>query len=245
MNDVLLQMSEDLDLDLSFLDTTDPKTSSGDYSINCFVERLFRVRLIACNNDDPDISIFEVEGDDGVEKCISRYFQDASTITQLIVPNGKTYASDYNLVTHFRIVCSEYHSKSPTNYKLEMFLRASGITGVSPRCKAAMIIGLMGSSGGNHVNVPTQYETLSLYDLSMYSPIDVYSSDVKPTLNNLCDVSGMAVPYYVPINCQWHILKYCRHPCAQLIHDEMMWINLYWDQHFGSIFSTQGDYSNL
>lgn len=227
MDVLFFQMALDYDIDLSFIDDFDT-------SIDTFVERLFHIRVIACDNNLPDIQVFEVEGDDGVAKCIDEYFSKSSNITQLIVPNGKPDTWDIDLVTHFRIVCSEFHSKSPTNYKLDSFLKAAGITGVNSRCRLAMIIAMSGSSNGKNVNIPSKFLTVSLGELEMFSPIEITGSDV-------CHIPGMVLPRFVPLEIQWHILKYCQHPCATLLKNEMERINKFWDLHFENIFE-QGIY---
>lgn len=218
-------MAEDLELDLSFLDDFDT-------SIDAFAERLFHVRVIICDNNDPDIRVLELDGEHGVADYINKHFDSSVNVTQLIVPNGKPDDHDFDMCTHFRIICAEYHSKSPTNYKLEHFLKSAGITGVGTRCRMAMIVAMMGSTDSRHMSVPMKYTSLSIQDLSMFSPIEVYGGDVQ----ELCNIPGMVLPKYLPDELHWNIMKYLRHPCAQLIKNEMERINEYWKMHFELLF---------
>lgn len=210
----------DYDVDLSFLD------------VNEFTECLFKFRAILLRNDDVDMRVVELKDNDDVLATIKREFTKPCEVTQVILPNG----SFDEQCPYFRIILQNYSMATPINYKLETFMRSAGILGIHARCTVAMVIGL--SSNGltaPMIDIPSTYRLCHIQPIEMLSPIDmtcVSSGLSERRREDLTDIPGIVLPYKLPRELQWHILKYLRSPCAELIKEEFdywRFFTAYWD----------------
>lgn len=218
-------MAEDFDLDLSFLDDIDK-------SIDVFVDRLFRIRFLVMDNNDPDIRVMEVLGDEGVQEYIHQLTMEEDSVKQCIVRNEKPSSADYNLLTHYKLIAVGSQNSSPTNYKFENFMANTGITGLSPRCRLAVVVGLFGGSGNVHVSIPRVFETTDVKNISIYDAIDVYSNRTEENLLG----TGIVLPRFLPESVQWKILEYCQSPCACVMRRELDRIDETFRELFGDLF---------
>ena len=216
----------DLDyLDLSFLDDVDKMAS--------FVESLFSCHVLLFKNEDFDMRVLELQSEMEVQAALNVHLQ--SPTTQMIIANGTNDKS----CPFFRVVMQDYGVKTPINYKLETFFRASGILGIHARCNAAMVIGLTtNDSSSSMISVPAVYRTCPIVPIDMMSPIDLTwtQSEIKKNeISRLMSIPGMSLPVQLPQELHFNIFKYLRHPCAEIIlqHKKQMlqWI-AYWDRHF-------------
>jgi hypothetical protein len=214
--------------DWSFLDTID------DTAIVQYTETLFKFRVVVFWNEYIDVKMVELANEKEILDYVNSFFQEPTMVTQMILPNPKYYTngksdSDETICSHFRLIAENYHSKSSTNYKLESFFIQSGIRGVSSRCTKAMIIGMAGSMDATYVSVPSQFWCVSL-------PVVETTIPEKDTVE-LCGIPGMRLPaLYIPTELEWSILKYCQHPTATIMKDEIDRINRYWSDHFEWMF---------
>lgn len=226
----LLQMAVDLDLDLTFLD-------SMDKSIDVFADRLFRIRFLVMDNNDPDIRVIEVLGDEGVQDYIQKLVAHEDSVKQCIVRNEKPLNADFNLLTHYKLIAVESQNSSATNYKFEHFMANTGIHGLSARCRLAVVIGLFGASGNVHVSIPRVYETTDVKNISIYDAIDVYSNRTSENLLG----TGMKLPQFIPESLQWKILGYCQSPTARIMRDELDRVNAKFCGLFADLFEVVSD----
>lgn len=205
-----------------------------DKGMEAFLDDLMAIRALYMENNDPDVRVFEFVDEKDILSYVESTFSDGKAVTQMIVPNVKRDEGD--LCTHFRIIAENYHYKSPTNYKLDQFLRGVGLSGTASRCTRALVIGLMCPLGSASCNVPAKFEPISVQDISMFEPVEIYTSD----LDNILGIPGMFLPVYLPTDVQSLILQYCRSPTADLIVDEFRRIRTYWDEHFEGLFYKTG-----
>lgn len=192
------------------------------------VESLSSFNILLFSNLDPDVRSMLVSDASDLQNCISVIFPDSKNVSQMILPNPDKSGS----CTHFMVMADQFHIKSPTNFRLETFLKGVGLHSVQARCLRALVVGMCGGIGENYVTIPESYLLLPPKVYDPLSPIEVYSSDV----NQICGIPGMCLPYSLPDELQWRILRYMRHPCAEMISSEMKRINDYWDFHFSSLF---------
>lgn len=214
----LLQMANEFDIDLTFLDDFDK-------SLEDFVSRLFHCRVLVLDNELPDVCVLELDGADGVEAYIAENFQPSESVTHMIIPNHRRLTTD--ICTHFRLILLEHHHRSPINYKLDLFLKNVGHKNMSNRCRLAMVVAMMGSTSGVFINVPLRHCEPALEDIEI---IDAKNGPVDYLVN-----PGIVLPYQLPIELKWKILGYCESPTAAIIKEEMARINTfwaYWDTHF-------------
>ena len=192
------------------------------------VESLTSFNILIFSNLDPDVRSMVLKDTSDLQKCISFIFPNSKNVSQMILPNP-----DQNgMCTHFMVMADQFHIKSPTNFRLETFLKGVGLHSVQARCLRALVVGMCGGIGDNYVTIPDSYLFLHPRTYDPLSPIDVYCSDI----NQICGIQGTFLPYQLPDELQWNILKYMRHPCAEIISSEMKRINDYWDLHFNSLF---------
>lgn len=213
--------SEDPDMDWEFPEDQDN-----------FVGSLSSFNMLVFSNSCPDVRVIPVPTSSELLGCINNLFPDNSTLTQMVVPNPEKGTS----CTHFMVMADRCNIKSPTNFRLETFLKGVGIHNLQARCLDAVVVGMCGNIGDNYVNVPHKYLLMYPDGVDPLGPRTVVSSDVT----RICGIEGMSVPRYLPNEIQWHILKYLKHPCADIISSEMKRVNEYWDCHFGCLFTVWG-----
>ena len=164
---------------------------------------------------------------------VNFFFRSPSHVTQLIIPNPRFNVANGDVVcSHFRLITEDYHSKSPTNYKLETFLHQAGVRGIHSRCTKAMVFGLDGNMNSIVVSIPTRFWTATLPEMKLVDPPQF----PEEKCSDLCGIKGMCVPLSLPMELHWNILKYCQHPCAIMIQEEVNKINEYWAYHFDWMF---------
>ncbi len=203
-----------------------------DNDLEKFVAEIYGYRAFVFWNEYVDVKEIDLHGEEHSNDYINGFFRIPSQVTQMIIPNPKFNVADGDVVcSHFRLIAEDYHSKSPTNYKLETFLFQSGIKGVHSRCTKAMVFGLDGNMNSVVVSIPTRFWAACLPQMSLLD-----NSQPKEKCSELCGIKGMSVPRSLPMEIQWNILKFCQHPCATIMQDEMERINMYWAYHFDWMF---------
>lgn len=213
------------DIDLSFLDED---TSA----IISFVDNMFKLNGIYMRNDEPDVRDVEASSPEEMDRIIQTMFPNPHDTIQMVVPNG--HDSHY-MCGYFRLVLSGYGHRSPVNYKFETFMRSAQITSVFPRCTAAFVIGLE-PVGNVPISVPTVFRLTSIEQLQFMGDLDmtcmqsIAGQDTSEKLEAL--VGGLPMPSCLPEELHWHIFKYLRHPCAELIKRESDRMVTFWDLHF-------------
>lgn len=205
--------------------------------INKFLDDLFSFNIVILRNSDHDPIVLKLMDPLQIKFVIDDYFQ-SGVKTELIVENGKKDI----LCPYFKFIMKDYSTTHPVNYKLETFFRQTGILGVHARCSTAIIVGMMSDSHGKScVDVPMEYHYLSCRPLGFMAPLDMSltgSIARKRCLDKINGISGMSLPYCLPAEVHWNILKYLRHPCAELILDHkqklLAWC-AHWDHHFAYV----------
>lgn len=183
-------------------------------------------------NQDPDIRDIEASTPEEMDRIIQSMFPNPYDTIQMVVPNG--HDSHY-MCGYFRLVLSGYGQRSPVNYKFETFMRAAKITSVFPRCAAAFVVGLE-PVGNVPLSVPTVFRLTSVEQLQFMGDLDMTcmqsmaGRDTSEKIEAL--VGGLPMPVCLPQEIHWHILKYLRHPCAELIKQETDRLTTFWSLHF-------------
>lgn len=225
-------MKTDPDIDLSFLD--------DDIMMGQFVDSLFSFHVLVFKNDDVDMRVIEVDQPIQIGGVMKGVFNDVDTTTQVVMKNGR----EDERVPFFRVVMENYSVKTPVNYKLETFLRKSGILGIHARCTTAMVIGMH----GNHldavlVDIPRDYHNIPIMNFDL---IDLTASrdDIRKKANDyLMDLPGVPLPYQLPRDVHFHIMQYLRSPSADIFLDHMRVVEehvAYWNRHFADILFSPG-----
>lgn len=228
-------------MDLSFLDT--------DSKMDQFVNQLFNFHVLVFNNDDFDLRVVTVERSDMLHDVMMEYFENIDKATSVVIQNGRTD----DRIPFFKIVMEEYSPKTPINYKLETFFRRSGIIGVSSRCKIAMVVGLMSSDmDAIMVDIPLEYHTIPIPSLEGVDLTGTGESVKAHAGDYLMNIPGIPLPYELPQEIHWNIMKYLRRPEAEEINHRIGFVQsvldsydqflerlgAYYDEHFANIFST-------
>lgn len=220
-------MDEEDYFDWSFLDT--------DNGISTFVEALTSFQVLIFSNDDVDMRVVELQSYDQVKLLIDSNFRTTTGITTMTVKNE----SGDEFCRYFKMFLVDYSPKTVINYKLQTFMRSAGIVGIHSRCTAAVIVGLIDNDiDALPVEIPIQYRSIQL-DYIDRSPAHFNMS----SMDSLCGNQGLCIPSVVPVDVHWNIMKYLRHPCADIIstHRDRVfsWI-MYWDTHFSNVFTSAG-----
>lgn len=198
-----------------------------------FTNEVAGFRAFVFCNEYLDVKELDMHDEGNANDCVNLFFRNPSQVTQLIIPNPYFDVHGGDVVcSHFRLITEDYHSKSPTNYKLETFLHQAGIRGIHSRCTKAMVFGLDGNMNSIVVSIPTRFWAATLPVMSLLQPLK--TSEEK--CSEICGIQGMLIPFSLPPELDWNILKYCQHPCATAIQEEMDRINDYWDYHFDWMF---------
>lgn len=199
--------------------------------IDPFVDKLFRFNVLFFSNDLPDMRVIELVYPEEIMGVIADHFPPGSNQTQLMLKNGR---NDY-LCPYFKMLAVNYSERSVTNYKLQTFMQRTGILGVHSKCDQAIIIGFSrGDESGSPMDIPIQYRWIPV---DMIEPVSVETllENRPQTHERLMSIPGLSLPCFVPDDIHWNIMKYLRHPCAQLIKDHrdrlLSWL-AYWDDHF-------------
>ena len=211
-----------------FLDADVPDGAEPHFDWDVNVDDLSKFRVVVFSNQYVDVKMVELANEQEIFDYVNSFFQEPLLVTQMIIPNPKSNPS-MTPCSHFRLIAEDFHSKSSTNYKLESFFNQAGITGVHSRCSRAMVIGMAGNMSSVMVSVPSQFWSVSLPEVKMCIP----SADTT----EVCDIPGMCLPInYLPSELHWQILKYCQHPCASILREDIDRINEYWSNHFDWMF---------
>lgn len=225
-------MEED-DFDWTFL--------NDDGAVERYVNDLFAFRVLLLRNEDVDVQVVKLMDKLCLAYMIDEHFIGRKNTVEMVVANEK----DDILCPYFKIIMNNYLETEPVNYKLETFFRTTGVLGIHARCSVALVVGLMSNvNPDSMVDVPIEYYYTCARPLEITGPVDMFSHQSimrKRCLDKLMDVPGMPLPAVLPSSVHWHIFKYLRHPCAQLILDHrqqmLTWL-YYWDIHFNMLFDS-------
>lgn len=205
--------------------------------INKFVDNLFAFNIVLMRNSDHDPIVLKLMDPLQISFVIDDYLQGGDK-TEMIVANGK----DDPLCPFFKFIMRDYSLTNPVNYKLETFFRKTGILGIHSRCSTAIVIGLMSDGKSDScVDVPMEYHYISCRPLGYMAPLEMTTHQSvmrNRCLDKLKGIRGMSLPVQLPESVHWNIIKYLRHPCAEMILQNKAkfrkWC-AYWDHHFDSV----------
>lgn len=217
-------MDMQFQVDLGFLDE---ELDLENVNVDEFVEDLLRFDVVYCSNAEPDIRVIEVKNEEGLTDLVSELFGDGDFVTQIVIPNK----CEDLFCTHLRIIACEYHKKSPVNYKLSDFLRKAKNNTLSSRCTKALVVGMTSAMAG-YTSVPAQFKTTSIPVLVETAPIEMQSSEMLSLLKIPCE----SILRRLPDEVQWEVLKYCQHPVARIMRDELDRVSRLWDWYFNALF---------
>lgn len=205
--------------------------------INKFLDDLFSFNLVIMRNGDHDPVVLKMMDPLQIAYVIDDYF-DGGDKTEMVVANGKPDS----LCPFFKFIMKDYSLTHPTNYKLETFFRRTGILGVHARCSVAIVVGMMSDKSSNScVDVPMEYHYISCRPLGFMAPLEmtVHQSVMrKRCLDKINGIQGMSLPIALPRDVHWNILKFLRHPCAEMIiqhKNKLLAWCAHWDHHFAYV----------
>jgi len=209
--------------------------------INKFVDDLFAFDVLLLHNKDENPRILKMMDPLQLSYLVREHFSSSEEVVQMVVRNGK----DDEMCPYFKVILGHYSESSPTNYKFECFLRASKINGIHARCQGALVIGMMNSElSGSCVSVPDEYFYTSVRPIGFLGPIDMTSRCSIPRKSHLSSINevvggvpGACLFNAIPVDLHWNIIKYLRHPCAEIIYHYNKSLETYWDRHFQCLCS--------
>lgn len=209
--------------------------------INKYLDELWSFNVLYFTNQDPEPRVLKMANPLQLKYLLDERFPIGERTTINLANHRRDILCPYfHIVLHQVGSCKEVDY----NYKLQTFLRRAGISNIPLRCRAALIVGLMQKDMvDSAVDVPIEYHMTSPVPVDMVGPIDItsaMSSVHSSDMDKLCGVEGMLVPFTFPQDCHWCVLKYLRHPCAEMILDHrrkmLAWI-AHWDAHFDDLVS--------
>jgi hypothetical protein len=199
------------------------------------LDEIFGITVLVMDRKDPDISVRLLGSDDEVAAEIGKEFGNEDFL-QLVVVNrdeGTRYICPY-----FRIIMNQFvaQSTSPVNKHLEAFYESIGMNTLSARTDKAMVVGACDlTSLSRTTSVPIQYSITKLPEVGMGMDLDSDCLKVcarelyKQEDLTLCDISGLYIPYHIPLEAQWLVLSYLRSPTAELIEAKIGELCMAWD----------------
>jgi hypothetical protein len=203
------------------------------------IDELTAVNILLMENGDPDIRIIQASCDQEIHLLIQHHM--GMDFVQTIVNNKDAATSPY--CPFFRVIMEKFGNSQPINFKLASFYNRINMSSLNPRCKKAMIIGLMDLRCLDSViSVPSNFMTTTIdplhfaldeVDLACLSPC---AKDLYPDGYDLCDIAGLSIPVHLPWEVQWNIISFLRSPTAQLIDEKMTELCHDWDVHVMPMF---------
>lgn len=181
-------------------------------NIDEFVGELTSAEILMMSNEDPDVRVINVMDHAHLHMVVSDYLGDGNDVIQLVVKSE----TEYPLCTHFKLIMSDHGRQKGTNYKLERFMRMTGIKKILPRCHKAVVVGLDGPLG-SLVNIPASLSS-------------GFFSEIGPILSTeVVDTTG-------EFKCDWLIYRYLSHPTSWLIKDAVVESAIVWFDKYSGLF---------
>jgi hypothetical protein len=205
-----------------------------DMDLADMVNNLFNFNVLVLGNDEPDIQVLEVSFDSELVMLQDMYLGSNCVITIVNNMDERTKG----MCPYFRVAMSDVSPLGAINFKLQNFYQKIGMSSISARCRKAIVVGLHALNQlDSAISVPmcfctTNIEPLLFEDIVADTGVDMSCMETCHThsdTNTLCDIAGLCIPVYLPVDVQWKILSYCKEPCAQLISDAIDDICKNWD----------------
>jgi len=188
------------------------------------VDSLLDFKVLFMMNEDPDIRVIEAKHDTDVHMIVQT--EIGTTPVQMIVNNldAETAVG----CPYFRVVMDKFGNDQPINFKLQSFFTKIGMSSLNARCRKALVIGLAALNNlESAISVPVTFCTTNIdpldfkldeVDLACLSPC---AQHLHPAGSTLCDIAGLYVPYHVPVEVQWRIVSFLKHPVAAMVNEEI------------------------
>ena len=201
---------------------------------------LFSYKVLIMENTEPDIQVVEVDHDVELAMLVQERF--GGDPIQTIVNNLDPATRDR--CPYFRVVMSEFGSECAINFKLRAFYNQIKMSSLNPRCRRAMVIGLHALERlDSPISMPMAFctTTINPLDYCIRDEVDLgclkpCAQRLNPGAANICDVAGLVLPCYVPLEIQWKILGYLKSPEAAIIQDAMNDVGRKWDDFLHPMF---------
>lgn len=206
------------------------------FDLEMDVDQLFSCTIAYFANEELDARILTMDSEAALLRILEELMgQDSSRVVEVVIDNP---------VQETKIGCPkfcfymhDYHDAMPMNYRLENFMRSVGIRGLHARCTKALVVGVTKEwSGRRFVSIPEQHLETNIEKALLFGRDVVEREIVGDDHETLLEIQGMFLPVYLPQEIQWRILRYCRSPCAEIMHQENKRIERYWYNHFKSVF---------
>lgn len=197
------------------------------FDMDLTIDELCSVTLGVMDRDQADVSIRTVSCEADVNVEIMAEFGHAEYL-QLVMINQDAETKD--LCPYFRVVMDSFRAEERPNRHLQVFYDRVGMSTLNANCRKAMVIGMYDITDINKViSVPHGLldTTMVATDLGLGSKLD--SDCLRPLKTLLYGVQGMYIPYFLPLEAQWRILSFLRHPFAEMIEKKMSDICFRWD----------------
>jgi hypothetical protein len=206
------------------------------------LEQIFGITTLVMNRNDPDVSVRLLLSDADVAAEICKEFGDDDYL-QLVVINHDE--STKSRCPYFRVIMDEFVSQSsaPINSHLQSFYESIGMGTLCARVKKAMVVGVYDLINLDRTtSVPIQYSTTHVPVMEMDTRLDSDCLKVcarglyKQDDLTLCDISGLWIPYHIPMEAQWNIVSYLRSPLADIIDKKISGVCMAWDTFLWPMF---------
>lgn len=204
-----------------------------------FVDSLMSYNILYFDNTEPDVRVIEVANDVEVNMVIQNTF--SGEVFQTIVNNNDKETKDQ--CGYFRVFMENFGGTSTINFKLRTFFDRIGISAMNARCTKAVAMGLHALHMLNSpMLIPNSFCTTTIEPIEMWlgKELDMAClqtcGDKVVNGATLCEIAGMDLPVFLPIEVQQRIIQFCRNPTAQLIVDEIEFQCLRWDMFVTPLF---------
>lgn len=196
-----------------------------DYEVS--MEQLSSIRILVMDREQVDVAIVDAKDNVEVACLIESEFQDKEYL-QLVVINHDHETRE--MCPYFRIIMDSFRSDQVVNLHLRDFYERIGMSTLNACCRKAVVVGMFDVFDIHaSTSVPAGFSlgSFKCQDFGLVGELDAACLGKRAT--EICDIPGLLVPYYVPLDIQWRILSYLKHPAAELVSKTMDEICCAWD----------------
>lgn len=214
--------------------------SQFDWDID--VEQLASMFVVCFDITDPDVRVLVRGSDAEIAEEIAHQFNGSECI-QLIIINRDEESR--GMCPYFRIITNSPTPGDRVNAHLRDFYERIGMPSLNANFDKAMVVGLYDLvEMGRCISVPSKFtmSTMKLEEMDLPNEID--SACLKPCAEKLypegvtlCDIAGLCVPYFIPIEAQWRIVSFLKNPLAEMVEEKVEELCHKWDVFLYSMFS--------
>lgn len=186
------------------------------FSFDMVIEELSKIAVLVMDRDQPDVSVRTIGSEMDADEEIGKEFGHAEYL-QLVMINHDPETR--LMCPYFRVIMDTFKATEKVNPHLKRFYERIGMSTLSANCRKAMVLGMYDVANiGRVISVPVglTFGYMSVEDLGLVGD-KIDSECLRPLKTVLYGVEGVCIPYHIPLEAQWNILSYLRHPVADIV----------------------------